>query len=336
MSELALKYKLILLTGSLLAGSILAEFALRRHLRAWPFEPDPPVLTHLSDKDRTLRWRYTAGDGRNSLGLRNREIGPKPPGTFRILFLGDSMLFFGATESGSLFTQVLEENLHQGLGRAVEVINAGVPGYTTYQELEFLKLYGLTMDPDLVILGFVFNDLHYPYEHRPGLDTVSPDPVIQRNRLDPHGLLGRVLGRSYCVQACAALLARDSYWWEQTPYCALAWKPWGWEHSEELLNEMIALLGERDIPLRLVVFPIRDQMAEDWASTDRDYILYPQSHIRAFCEERHIQYFDLTDALHRHGGTELFRDHLHLTGRGNEVVATQLSDWLTITSPLTP
>jgi hypothetical protein len=39
------------------------------------------------------------------------------------------------------------------------VINAGMPGYTTYQELEFLKLYGLEMEPDLVVLGFVFNDV---------------------------------------------------------------------------------------------------------------------------------------------------------------------------------
>src|SRR5215831_13184093 len=29
-----------------------------------------------------------------------------------------------------------------------EVINAGIPGYTTYQELEFLKIYGLYMEPD--------------------------------------------------------------------------------------------------------------------------------------------------------------------------------------------
>jgi hypothetical protein len=56
-----------------------------------------------------------------------------------------------------------------------------VPGYTTYQELEFLKIYGLDMKPDLVILGFVFNDLFYPYLHRPtkhGLLSDDPESLL--------------------------------------------------------------------------------------------------------------------------------------------------------------
>ncbi len=48
-----------------------------------------------------------------------------------------------------------------------EIVNAGIPGYTTYQELEFLKIYGLEMNPDMVILGFVFNDVYYKYLHKP-------------------------------------------------------------------------------------------------------------------------------------------------------------------------
>jgi hypothetical protein len=40
-------------------------------------------------------------------------------------------------------------NAVPGLGKSIEVINAGIPGYTTYQELEFLKVYGLDMKPDL-------------------------------------------------------------------------------------------------------------------------------------------------------------------------------------------
>jgi hypothetical protein len=34
----------------------------------------------------------------------------------------------------------------------LEVINAGIPGYTTYQEFEFLKIYALDMEPDVVVL----------------------------------------------------------------------------------------------------------------------------------------------------------------------------------------
>jgi len=320
--------KSALLILSLVTVSVCAEFALRRHLRAWPFEPDPVVLPHLTEKDRTLRWRFTATEGRNRLGLRNREIGPKAPGVFRILFLGDSLVYYGETPSGALYTEMLEENLNRVSLRPVEVINAGVPGYTTYQEQEFLKIYGLAMEPDLVVLGFVFNDLHYPYEHRPKLDSVTPDPAIRRDHLNPHSLLGRVFGRSYYIQGCAGLLAHHAYWWEQTPYCALAWKPWGWEHSERLLGEMAALLRSRGIPLRLVVFPIRDQMTEQCWAANPDYVLGPQKHIHTICEQLQVPCLDLTEALHRAGGTRLFTDHLHLNPEGNSIVAEQLADCL--------
>jgi hypothetical protein len=43
------------------------------------------------------------------------------------------------------------------------MINAGIPGYTTYQEFEFLKIYGLDMEPDVVVLGLVFNDGYDKY-----------------------------------------------------------------------------------------------------------------------------------------------------------------------------
>jgi lysophospholipase L1-like esterase len=325
MARITWVYRFALLAVSLLTVFVFAEVVLRLYVRAWPFAPEPVVLPHLTEKDQTLKWRYTSKDGRNHLGLRNREVGPKAPDVFRILFLGDSLVFYGETQSGALYTQVLEENLNRVSQRPVEVVNAGVPGYTTYQELEFLKIYGLDMEPDLVILGFVFNDLHYRYEHRPKLDNVSPDPAIRRHHFDPHSLFGRLFFRSYSVQGGAALLDRHGHWWEDTPYCALAWKPWGWEHSEKLLGEMSALLHSRGIPLRLVVFPIRDQMDEGYRAADLDYLLYPQRHIEAICANLQLPCFDLTEALHRSGGTQFFRDHLHLNGDGNAIVAELLT-----------
>ena len=41
----------------------------------------------------------------------------------------------------------------------VDVLNAGIPGYTNWQELVFLKKYGLKFRPDLVGVQFCLNDL---------------------------------------------------------------------------------------------------------------------------------------------------------------------------------
>ena len=74
---------------------------------------------------------------------------------------------------------------------SIEVINAGVPGYTTYQELEFLKIYGLDMKPDLVILGFVFNDLFYKYLHRATSENLlDREPTTHLYRFNPEAFQG--------------------------------------------------------------------------------------------------------------------------------------------------
>jgi hypothetical protein len=161
--------RFVLVVVSACLAFLSAELLVRYMVPDWPFGNPPYIADYLSARDAPLRWKYSSRAGRNSLGLRNREVTAKKPGTLRILFVGDSLVWSGETSSGDLYTSVLERRLN---GRSVnkmhfEVINAGVPGYTTYQELEFLKIYGLDMEPDLVVLGFVFNDVYYKYFHRP-------------------------------------------------------------------------------------------------------------------------------------------------------------------------
>jgi len=133
------------------------ELLIRYLIPAWPFDPALYVLGYLTARDIPLRWRFSPSDGRNSLGLRNREVLRKKAGVSRILFLGDSLIWSGETSSGELYTEVLEKRLNarssSGLG-ALEIVNAGIPGYTTYQGLEFLKIYGLDTESERTPTSF--------------------------------------------------------------------------------------------------------------------------------------------------------------------------------------
>ena len=97
----------------------------------------------------------------NSKGLRDTEIGmKKPKGQFRILLLGDSIIF----GQGVSFTETLVQRLERALRESgafdsVEVINCGVAGYGPHQQRRFLEREGMTYDPDIVILGFCHNDV---------------------------------------------------------------------------------------------------------------------------------------------------------------------------------
>ena len=98
----------------------------------------------------------------NSLGLRDIEYGEKKGNEFRILALGDSFAW-GAygTELNQTYLKILEKKLNERGGKNFRylVINAGVPGYGTDQELLYLKDRGYKLKPDLIMLNFfVGND----------------------------------------------------------------------------------------------------------------------------------------------------------------------------------
>jgi lysophospholipase L1-like esterase len=118
----------------------------------------------------------------NSLGLRDDEIPlKKPDGETRILCLGDSFTFALGVGFEELYVQKLETILNRRHpDRRFQVINAGVAGYNTRQELIYLLTQGLQLEPDLITIGFYFNDLI-------GNDAPLPDLALPRH--SPRGNL---------------------------------------------------------------------------------------------------------------------------------------------------
>lgn len=97
----------------------------------------------------------------NALGFRDRReySFDKPPNTFRILVLGDSVTFGHGTLDDTTYPYLLEQQLRKWRpGVNWEVWNLGVPGYNTRQELAYLEEIGPRAQPDLVIVGFYPND----------------------------------------------------------------------------------------------------------------------------------------------------------------------------------
>lgn len=100
----------------------------------------------------------------NNLGLRRDTDSSfqKPPDLFRILLLGDSQTD-GYVDNAETFSALLESSLTSRLavvGKRVEVLNAGVVGYSPAQEFLWYKLWGIRLNPDLVLVVFyVGNDI---------------------------------------------------------------------------------------------------------------------------------------------------------------------------------
>ncbi len=96
----------------------------------------------------------------NSLGLRAPELGPKTDDEFRVLVLGDSITFGDYVPFEETYTALLEK-LFAGRQPRVRVINAGLPGAGTSDELyHYLEICD-SVDADLVLIGMYLNDAQH-------------------------------------------------------------------------------------------------------------------------------------------------------------------------------
>ncbi len=97
----------------------------------------------------------------NSLGLRGPETTvEKPPGSRRILFLGDSYTFGIFCADDEVYPRALER-LYARQTPQVEVLNAGyADGWSPDDHYAWLLKRGLSFRPDLVVYGFfIGNDI---------------------------------------------------------------------------------------------------------------------------------------------------------------------------------
>lgn len=96
----------------------------------------------------------------NSYGFRDYEYSfNKSSNTFRIIGLGDSHTFGWGVELDETYLKLLEKKLNENSKIKYEVLNLGVVGFNTRQEVELFKTKGLELNPDLIIIGFVVDDV---------------------------------------------------------------------------------------------------------------------------------------------------------------------------------
>jgi lysophospholipase L1-like esterase len=165
-----IKSRRILINLSLIVSSTLfALFLSEIALRLIGFDPlyVSPERDRFWKYDSLLGWAHQPGQEGifetpefrtvvqiNENGLRDRRHSYERQNDIkRILVLGDSFAWGYGVEESERFSQVLEESLD------VEVINAGVSGYSTDQELLWYRCEGIKYETDLVILVLAGNDV---------------------------------------------------------------------------------------------------------------------------------------------------------------------------------
>lgn len=192
----------------------------------------------------------------NGLGMRDRERNrEKPPGVFRIIGLGDSHAFGWGVAQEETYLSRLEAMLQErNPGRRFEVLNLGVPGYNTVQELQIFTLRAAELSPDMVIINYVDNDMDLPnfLTRRPDLLTVRRSFLKE--------LVGRRLaairGSSRLPPTLSPVVPDEQSQRYQMPEERIPerFRPlYGWENMRGAFGRLARLARERGIPYVLLL-----------------------------------------------------------------------------------
>ncbi len=159
-----------------MAAVVVVAVLLGMELLTWPLAPKPmdAAAEQARNTESAMRgsdllgWELVPGESRafgvtrptviNALGTRNPPIGPKRPGTLRIITLGDSTVYGVMVEDAEVFSAVAARDLQHALGRPVETINGGVPGYSSEQARRLYTHRLADLEPDVVVIATLWSD----------------------------------------------------------------------------------------------------------------------------------------------------------------------------------
>lgn len=197
----------------------------------------------------------------NSLGMRGAEIPTKQPDEYRILFLGDSVAFGWGVEEDQTFVRQVGSLLSETLGRTVRALNSGVGGYNTENEWAFLNRHGERLDPDLVALVYVLNDIELTPD-----TPFDPMDMARPGEMAPPQLITWLMGKSWIYRTIVHFRRYRTYSTAGAAALADIRGNRGWITSEEALIRISDWCETRGIPFvtyfaRITTDPLSDALA---------------------------------------------------------------------------
>jgi len=265
----------------------------------------------------------------NSLGFIGGEIQPKDEHDFRILAIGDSITEATVLTDGERYVNRLATILSEKTGRTVEAINAGVSGYNTWQELELLRTKGLSVEPDLIIVGVCLNDF---FGKKPALKKDFFGRIVENYRdgsrarrfdfIYQRSDLYKLMYDFFATKRRGGLEGKNYLnYLESYEYLI---KPKDFEKWKSPFIEMLSLAEDNNTEILFVIFPLENQLIK---GKDNSYV--PLSD---FFEKNKAYYIDLMgyfkDQL---AGDELLykeRDIIHPSSLGHKITAEAIADYV--------
>ena len=322
--------------GFLAAEAVIRLFALAPHLEEQyqefvstgtrPYARRP--FSHVAGRNSTDEFDYDYRH--NSLGFRGPEWSrPKPENVFRIVGLGDSFTYGVGVSLEETYLHRLETLLNQRSGPhpRVEVINLGMPAYFPEPERMVLEQIGATFRPDLILVGFLPNDVVDTYRTL-GFVTVDRSGYLVTRDAARLGAVGATLYR-HCHVCRIALRGYLSWKMERGRSGGISgiWGPAGmherdWLAIEREYGRMHRIADSIGSTFVLMQIPQRPP----WSPEAR----YPGQRLIRWATSRQVGFLDLLPVMEAAAGQRLYYPlDGHCTPAGHALIAEELARYLT-------
>jgi len=303
---------------------------------------------------------FESGENRhNDLGFRGEGFSPaKPDGAYRIVAVGGSTTYSVAVDDyRQSYPYQLEEHLRRSGYDQVEVINAGVGGYASYESLLNIQFRVLPLQPDLIIVYQGYNDIHtrlvYPSPKYRGDNSGYMSPFRSDTVMPPiweYSTALRVLGIHFGITkshsdldwlrfsfADSNLRADFSQQWSRGTYPSGIFAQISAMqilqdnppvHFERNLINMLAIGERHNTDIVLVTFKTSTKFDVPVVASE-EYIFALAQHndlTRRIAETYDTPIFDLQRAFPDDPG--LFTDGRHMTAEGNLIRAQLIGDFV--------
>ena len=280
----------------------------------------------------------------NSLGFRGEEVlREKPEGTYRIVCIGGSTTWgWDSYSDDKTWPAILQRTLKSSGGlpgdaKRVEVINAGVPGYTLMESFVNLKMRVLPLEPDLVIVYHAANDARViargdvlpDYTHMRRVWSEPAPPTFLARLSNQSQLLGLILGAESEQGDLDHILHVPGF--ENLPIREAADVDEGLAIIGTTLREMNALTRAHNTQLALCTFawsrdPHPKPNMQDWMDHQVALMERVNEVIRSVAQSEGALLIDVN--ANGPKTREEFTDIIHLTDAGRRKVAKTIANAL--------
>lgn len=190
----------------------------------------------------------------NALGLRDKPVLDKEPNELRIMFLGDSVTFGWGTRQEDIFVRRVGEILEERLRRPVRTINMGVGSYNTDNQDAALRRYGPKLEPDMVVLTYVSNDINPTPERK-----FDPWSHYQFHGKSPPEVISLVRQKSWTYR----LIRHVTQFRKGAAEENLSKSSEGWNQSVSALRSISEYCDSMNIPFIVIMYRMRPAQLED-------------------------------------------------------------------------